>query len=165
MSDECSICLECINISTTGRVEMSCSHTFHLKCIGTWLSKNSSCPLCRGKPSELEMLQTPTPVVYGIGSRIPYYELTNSRTDRVMEYSRRFTVSIDDSDSQNDINSQHEETHDPVGPIPADTDGIPGRDIHLVCQQTGVSVEQALDALRRHNGDIVNSIMDIVERT
>ena len=165
MTDDCSICFDAIAVSTTGCVEMSCSHKFHLKCIGTWLSKNSSCPLCRNKPSELETLLRPeAPVVYGIGTR-RMFELTNSRSDRLIEYSRRFTVSIDDSDSQNDINSQHEETHDPVGPIPADTDGIPGRDIHLVCQQTGVSVEQSLDALRRHNGDIVNSIMDIVERT
>jgi NACalpha-BTF3-like transcription factor len=108
------------------------------------------------------MLQTPIPpVVYGIGSR-RIYELTNSHTDRVMEYARRFTIDIDTTHAD----SQPQQTgDDPVGPIPADTEGIPGRDIHLVCQQTGVSIQQALDALRRHDGDIVNSIMDIVENT
>ena len=163
MSDECSICLECINVSTTGRVEMSCSHTFHLKCIGQWLNKNSSCPLCRTKPSELETLLTPVPpVVYGIGSR-RLIEMTNSHTDRIREYSIRFTTHSDSSESLLVVNSEHQEIGaDPVGPLPADTDGIPGRDIRLVSQQTGMTDEQCLDALRRNNGDIVNSIMELV---
>ena len=48
----------------------------------------------------------------------------------------------------------------PLDPIP-DTDGIPGVDIRLVSQQAGVTAEQALDALRRNTGDIVNSIMEL----
>jgi NACalpha-BTF3-like transcription factor len=50
----------------------------------------------------------------------------------------------------------------PEGPMPADIDGIPGVDIRLVSRQTGLTDEQSLDALRRNNGDIVNSIMELV---
>jgi len=50
----------------------------------------------------------------------------------------------------------------PEEPIPEETYGIPAVDIRLVCIQAGVNVEQSLDALRRNNGDIVNSIMELV---
>lgn len=151
MSDECSICLECINVSTTGRVEMSCSHTFHLKCIGKWLNNNSSCPLCRSPPSEMEMLEetAPTPEPsYGNRFRINFDEY-------MISYSNTRIGHIDTSHS------------DPVPeePIPEDTGGIPARDIRIVCTQTGMSVQQCLDALRRNNGDIVNTIMELVEDT
>ena len=48
-------------------------------------------------------------------------------------------------------------------PIPENTDGIRASDIRLVSTQTGMNVQQCLDALRRNNGDIVNSIMELVE--
>ena len=147
MSDECSICLECISVSTTGRVEMSCSHTFHLKCIGKWLNKNSSCPLCRTKPSEMETLEEATPA-YGIHSRINFNEYMSS-------YSNVHISHIDTSHN----------THVPEEPIPENTDGIPATDIRLVSTQTGMNVQRCLDALRRNNGDIVNSIMELVQDT
>jgi len=147
MSDECSICLECISVATTGRVEMSCSHTFHLKCIGTWLNKNSSCPMCRTTPSEMETLEE-APPEYEINSRINFNEYMISYSN--MRISR--------------IDTTHN-THVPEEPIPENTDGIPATDIRLVSTQTGMNVQQCLDALRRNNGDIVNSIMELVQDT
>ena len=141
MSEECSICLECISASTTGRVEMSCSHSFHLKCIGMWLNKNSSCPLCRSKPSEMEILEETEE--HEIGSR-SFHEMMTSREFRTITYSSAFNFP-------------------PVSeePMPEDTHGIPARDIRLVSQQTGLTNQQCLDALRRNNGDIVNTIMEL----
>jgi len=46
MSDECSICLSEIN-TKTGGAQLSCSHRFHVGCIGRWILKNESCPCCR----------------------------------------------------------------------------------------------------------------------
>lgn len=168
MTEDCSICFDTIDVQKTGQVEMSCSHKFHLKCIGTWLSKKSSCPLCRNIPSEMETLLKPEPpIVYGIGRRrLPYYELLNSRTDRLIEYGR-FTINIDTSHSDSSssllaVNSEQQQTGDQIdhaSPLPPDIDGIPGTDIRLVSQQADVTIEQALDALNRHHGDIVNSIM------
>ena len=157
MTDDCSICLHTIAVSTTGCVEMSCSHKFHLKCIGTWLSKNSSCPLCRNTPSEMETLLKPEPPVsYGIGSRgLSYYEVRYSRADRLEEYARGY------------LEAQSNMSNTPLvprQPVPPDADGIPGTDIRLVSEQAEVTAEQALETLNRHNGDIVNSIMELISQ-
>jgi NACalpha-BTF3-like transcription factor len=37
------------------------------------------------------------------------------------------------------------------------------KDIRLVMSQTGVTRESAIETLRKHDGDIVNAIMEIVE--
>lgn len=45
-SDEvCSICHESLKDSLC--FSAPCGHTHHVNCIGTWISKNKSCPLCR----------------------------------------------------------------------------------------------------------------------
>jgi len=53
---DCSICLDHVDAKTTGRVEMTCGHIFHFKCLTRWFSNQdeSSCPMCRKKPSEFE---------------------------------------------------------------------------------------------------------------
>jgi len=43
---ECPICLE--NTNNYFR-KLCCCHSFHLKCIDLWLSKNNKCPMCRKK--------------------------------------------------------------------------------------------------------------------
>lgn len=155
MTDDCSICFESIAVSTTGCVEMSCSHKYHLKCIGTWLSKNSSCPLCRNTPSEMETLLRPEPpLVYGIGTR-RIIEMRNSRSDRIEEYARGYLTATASMSNTPPVARQ---------PVPPDTDGIPGVDIRLVSENAEVTIEQALDTLKRHNGDIVNSIMDLIRQ-
>ena len=45
---ECGICLEpVVSIDPTSTTEFKCHHFFHNQCIGEWLEKQSSCPLCR----------------------------------------------------------------------------------------------------------------------
>ena len=53
---DCSICLNPVEAKTTGRVETTCGHVFHFKCLTSWFSEQdeSSCPMCRQKPTELE---------------------------------------------------------------------------------------------------------------
>lgn len=58
MEQECSICCEEI-VAATGQVTLSCSHTFHLGCVGSWLLRSTSCPLCRGETCEKEQIQRP----------------------------------------------------------------------------------------------------------
>ena len=58
MADCCSICLDPMNVSETGKVELSCSHTFHLGCITRWFSTGGNtcrCPICRAAPKEKEI--------------------------------------------------------------------------------------------------------------
>ncbi len=54
---DCSICRDPLNVSETGKVELSCSHTFHLVCITRWFSTGENtrtCPMCRAAPKEKE---------------------------------------------------------------------------------------------------------------
>ena len=53
MSD-CSICFESIT-KTTGCCVLSCSHSFHIKCLSKWTSDASTCPLCRHALSDIEL--------------------------------------------------------------------------------------------------------------
>ncbi|XP_058783540.1 RING-H2 finger protein ATL65-like [Vicia villosa] len=44
---ECSVCLGEFKDNDYIRTLPSCSHTFHLRCIDTWLRLHPNCPLCR----------------------------------------------------------------------------------------------------------------------
>ena len=58
MTDCCSICRDPLNVSETGKVELSCSHTFHLGCITRWFNTDGNtrtCPMCRAAPKEKEI--------------------------------------------------------------------------------------------------------------
>jgi hypothetical protein len=41
----CSVCLEGENYVNC---ETNCSHHFHVDCLSRWISRNNSCPMCRG---------------------------------------------------------------------------------------------------------------------
>jgi hypothetical protein len=61
---DCSICRDPLNVSETGKVELSCSHTFHLACITRWFSTGENtrtCPMCRAAPKEKELASASSP--------------------------------------------------------------------------------------------------------
>ena len=43
----CSICQDVIGTNEMGRKLNHCGHTFHIRCIDTWFSRNVNCPICR----------------------------------------------------------------------------------------------------------------------
>lgn len=49
MGSDCAICLDEIESEQPARMVPGCNHGFHLECADAWLSKNSICPVCRGK--------------------------------------------------------------------------------------------------------------------
>lgn len=61
---ECSICYNEIT-SSTGKVELSCSHSFHFSCLTKWFDRQSSegcgqnCPMCRHEANEFEKMPEP----------------------------------------------------------------------------------------------------------
>ena len=57
---ECSICLENITCTTTNYTATSCGHTFHSKCLVTYIInyKKEKCPYCRQ-----DLCDTPKPTV------------------------------------------------------------------------------------------------------
>ena len=56
---ECPICYDDIN-GSTGKAELSCSHSFHIRCLTTWFDRQNtnntkqSCPCCRHESNEYE---------------------------------------------------------------------------------------------------------------
>ena len=42
----CSICMDTYN-DTDFVCQLTCDHTFHISCIGQWLERSFTCPLCR----------------------------------------------------------------------------------------------------------------------
>ena len=44
---DCNICMDHFVYRQYKRTLPKCNHTFHKKCIDSWLKKNSSCPVCR----------------------------------------------------------------------------------------------------------------------
>jgi hypothetical protein len=53
---DCSICLNPVT-ADTGQVKLACSHTFHLGCIGRWITRgDETCPMCRRAMSETERI-------------------------------------------------------------------------------------------------------------
>lgn len=54
---DCSICLTEFQEDETLRLLPKCSHAFHIRCIDSWLSSHTNCPLCRaGIVSNLEVV-------------------------------------------------------------------------------------------------------------
>ena len=51
---DCPICYESIN-QTTGCCVLSCSHSFHIKCLTKWTSDASTCPMCRHTLTDIEL--------------------------------------------------------------------------------------------------------------
>ena len=52
---ECSICCDTIETSG-GHVTLACQHQYHLGCIGRWLLKSETCPMCRKETSDKEKI-------------------------------------------------------------------------------------------------------------
>ncbi|KAK1393347.1 E3 ubiquitin-protein ligase EL5 [Heracleum sosnowskyi] len=44
---ECTVCLSNFEDGEIIRILPNCKHNFHVACIDTWLSANSTCPVCR----------------------------------------------------------------------------------------------------------------------
>ena len=55
MTHDCSVCLEEIS-QTTGSSTMACGHSFHIRCLGTWLLQHETCPYCRHEANEHERI-------------------------------------------------------------------------------------------------------------
>ena len=56
----CAICLDSIDVATTGCTTLSCKHEFHFSCISSWFlntHNQSSCPCCRKIMTPMENFQ------------------------------------------------------------------------------------------------------------
>ena len=75
---ECAICYDAIT-AATGKVELSCSHSFHINCLTTWFvtlnvtQRTQVCPYCRHESSEHEVI--PTTITSAVDIHDIYREL------------------------------------------------------------------------------------------
>lgn len=141
---ECSICLDEIVSETTGIVSMACGHNYHMSCISRWLTTTPSCPECRHVATTKEL---------------PYNsQQTQARHDD--DLVSRLLIWTDRTNTVLPFIPMPQ----PAPPVQHDVD-IPRQDIDIVVQQSQVSYDQALTALKRYNGDIVDTIMYLTSIT
>lgn len=140
---ECSICLDEIVAETTGIVSMACGHNYHMSCISRWLTVTPSCPECRHVATTKELpfnYQETQPTYDDLVSRLLIW------TDRTNTVLPPIPTLYPPPPEQLNIT-------------------IPRQDIDIVVQQSQVTHDQALTALKRYNGDIVDAIMYLCSLT
>ena len=87
---DCAICQEAIDVRTTGRAELSCSHKYHLSCIATWYQTNDShtCPMCRKVAEPLERIGGSAP------AKEPTVPITLEEIENILRANNGFGIKI-----------------------------------------------------------------------
>ena len=125
--EDCSICYEGIN-GTTGHCTLSCTHSFHIRCLTRWSSENPNCPLCRNPLSEKE---------------------SPSKIAPLTESENQFMILLTTS------SRPHSEEFVNIG----NSIRVTEEDITTVMIHGGVTRGEAVRALRRYEGYIVESVL------
>ncbi|XP_066318703.1 E3 ubiquitin-protein ligase ATL6-like [Miscanthus floridulus] len=76
---ECSVCLLEFDDNDALRLLPTCPHSFHPECIGLWLERHSTCPLCRASvldaptalAAQLQTAPPPPPLITPDSSPVP----------------------------------------------------------------------------------------------
>jgi len=88
-----------------GHVQLECKHTFHTKCIDTWLWKNPVCPYCRS-----ETTHQPDTLFDGIRYQIISQDIAdylNSDIDRDLYNTDDHTDTLNVNESDNESDDSH----------------------------------------------------------
>ena len=97
----CAICFEKCgehDPTSTPCCELKCKHKFHTSCLFTWLSKNTSCPMCRDEVPELKQpdaeVSIPSPALmqYLIRQVSTSFRTTHAPNTPLMEWSNIYTL-------------------------------------------------------------------------
>lgn len=56
---ECAVCLNNLEDGEMTRFLPNCEHNFHVACIDTWLSTNTTCPVCRTAVEPMKVVLEP----------------------------------------------------------------------------------------------------------
>ena len=159
--EDCAVCYE--NVSeATGHCTLSCKHSFHISCLTRWSAENPSCPMCRNPlgateaPAKQRAIETP--------------DFTWD-----MENMSRFMI-VTATPGQGRQGTMSDLIRQVLGPEPVQPppppaprrwpiinigDGVQVSegDVALVMENAHVTRGEAVRALRRYEGDIVNSII------
>ncbi|ESQ52947.1 hypothetical protein EUTSA_v10017923mg [Eutrema salsugineum] len=69
-STECAVCLSLMEEKETARMLPNCKHVFHVTCVDTWLTTQSTCPVCRSEVEPSPRLE-PEPREGPVGDGAP----------------------------------------------------------------------------------------------
>jgi len=150
--DDCPICYDSLNAST-GYCTLACKHSYHIACLTKWCNQETTCPMCRRKLSETEAV--PRSYLKDLIRLPPVVGVDNFRHLPFDEFLERMNV----------------EPPPPAGPPPNANRilrigggvEVSEGDVVLVMVQANATRGAAVRALRRHDGDIVNSIMMLAD--
>ncbi|XXG42248.1 hypothetical protein AAC387_Pa01g2569 [Persea americana] len=78
-SSLCSICLYHYREGEALRMLPDCRHSFHLRCVDTWLRLNPTCPICRTSPLPTPV---PTPLPTPLSELVPLSHYPAERSSR-----------------------------------------------------------------------------------
>lgn len=148
--DDCAVCYEAVSEST-GHCTLSCKHSFHIACLTRWSNENPSCPLCRNPLGLTEAPAKQQPEVHSQGD-IWFPPITDIWSIGILR--------------------RPEARPEPPPDVPppenrilhiGDGVSVSEGDVALVVEHAHVTRGEAVRALRRYEGCIVNSIMMLIE--
>ena len=144
--DDCAVCYEKVSEST-GHCTLSCRHSFHIACLTRWSNENPSCPMCRNPLGATEAPAKRQPEVHSQGD-IWFPPVTDIWSIGILR--------------------RPEPRPEPPPDVPppanrilhiGDGVSVSEGDVALVMDSAHVTRGEAVRALRRYDGDIVDSII------
>lgn len=149
--EDCPICYESVNAST-GHCTLSCSHSFHIACLTRWSATNASCPMCRNAMGTTEApASAASAVTVNTTYRINHFrDLIDHLHRPIIDESMPWLFPDGRVVPNPQVNIRSDFGEELL---------VEERDITLVMSQAEVTRGEAVRALRRYEGDVVNAML------
>ena len=158
--DDCSICYEPVS-AATGHCTLSCKHSFHIVCLTRWSNENPSCPMCRHPlgATEAPAKQLAERDYISWFMDTPRWSILVGTPGQGRQSTMMDLI-------QGALGPEPVQPPPPPRPAPnpriihiGDGVSVSEGDVALVMENAHVTRGEAVRALRRYEGDIVNSII------
>ena len=163
--DDCSICYEPVS-AATGHCTLSCKHSFHIACLTRWSTENPNCPMCRHSlgVTEAPAKQLVEQHVMSLFTDTPTWTWGTSAATELLIQSASVDL------LRELVRPEPVQPPPPPRPAPntriihiGDGVSVSEGDVGIVMEHAHVTRGEAVRALRRYEGCIVNSIMMLIE--
>ena len=163
--DDCSICYEPVS-AATGHCTLSCKHSFHIACLTRWSTENPNCPMCRHSlgVTEAPAKQLVERHVMSLFTDTPRWTWGTSAAAELLIQSASVDL------LRELVRPEPVQPPPPPRPAPntriihiGDGVSVSEGDVGIVMEHAHVTRGEAVRALRRYEGCIVNSIMMLIE--
>ena len=176
--DDCSICYEPVS-AATGHCTLSCKHSFHIACLTRWSTENPNCPMCRHSlgVTEAPAKQLVEQHVMSLFTDTPTWTWSTTVTTDTPRQTWGTSAAAELLIQSASVDLLRELVRpEPVQPPPpprpapntriihiGDGVSVSEADVGIVMEHAHVTRGEAVRALRRYEGCIVNSIMMLIE--